>query len=29
MTVLIMEKAGAYNQEDWRIETFTRKKAKG
>jgi hypothetical protein len=29
MMVLIVEKVGAYNWEDWRIETLTRKKANG
>jgi hypothetical protein len=29
MMVLIVEKVGAYNLEDWRIETLARKKAKG
>jgi hypothetical protein len=29
MTILRVEKLGAYNREDCRIETFARKKAKG
>ncbi len=29
MTILRVEKTCAYNWEDWRIETFARKKAKG
>jgi hypothetical protein len=29
MIVLKVEKVGAYNWEDWRTETFARKKAKG
>jgi hypothetical protein len=29
MTVLRVEKVGAYYWEDWKIETFARKKPKG